>query len=71
MVVFIPIAMNDHIGMLYSNMVEFVEGLTYRAEMPERSGITTTAQARANPEKSTTYDHEQSSFPVSRLHDRL
>lgn len=43
MVVFIPIAMNNHIGMLYSNMVEFVEGLTYRAEMPERSGITTNA----------------------------
>lgn len=31
MVVFIPISMNNHIGMLYSDMVEFVERLTYRA----------------------------------------
>ncbi|WP_198173067.1 hypothetical protein [Burkholderia pseudomallei] len=31
MVVFIPIAMNNYIGMLYANMVEFVEELTYRA----------------------------------------
>lgn len=38
MVVFIPITMNNHIGMLYSNMVEFVNALTYRAEMPERVG---------------------------------
>lgn len=31
MVVFIPITMNNHLGILYSNMVEFVEILTYRA----------------------------------------
>lgn len=31
MVVFIPIMMNNHIGMIYSVMVEFVGALPYRA----------------------------------------
>ncbi|WP_256259310.1 MarR family transcriptional regulator [Burkholderia ubonensis] len=66
MVVFIPIVMNSHYGMLYSNMVEFVEGLTYRAEMPERSGITTNAlwqgPIQKNQRPMTTND------PLSRFH---
>lgn len=70
--VFIPIAMNNHIGIMYSNMVEFARALPYRAEDACSVGkCTNSGRQMANPEKPTNHDYERSSFPVSRLHGSL
>ncbi|WP_230945360.1 hypothetical protein [Burkholderia vietnamiensis] len=72
--------MNNHIGIKYSNMVEFVRALPYRAgdaravgdvHEHRQAGGRKWGAALSVPEKSTNYDHKRFAVPVSRLHGSL